>query len=212
MILVRKPNRPDKPVERAGRRLFGNPDEMFLQSRPKRGLLTPAEVRCTALAEMNLASDSIVWDIGAGSGAVSVEAAQIAPDGTVYAIEMDVEDYQLIAANAKRFGVENLVPVLGKAPEAWVDLPDPDAIFVGGTGRQVGKIVRQAYQRLRVGGSLVASVRSIENVASVRQVFIDAIVDDKVWMVNFARGVYQFECVRFESQNPTFLIAALKTS
>ena len=210
MILVRKPNRPDKPVERAGRRLFGNPDEVFLQSRPKRGLLTPAEVRCAALAEMNLTSDSIVWDIGAGAGAVSVEAAQIASEGTVYAVEMDVEDYQLITANANRFGVENLVPVLGKAPDVWSDLPDPDAIFVGGTGRQVSQIVRQAYGRLRVGGSLVVNVRSIENVAAVRQVFIDANVDDKVWMLNFARGVFQFECVRFESLNPTFLIGAVK--
>jgi precorrin-6Y C5,15-methyltransferase (decarboxylating) len=210
MILVRKPNRPDKPVEGSGRRLFGNPDEVFLQSRPKRGLLTPAEVRCAALAEMNLARDSIVWDIGAGAGAVSIEAAQIAAEGTVYAVEMDVEDYQLIAANANRFGVENLVPVLGKAPEVWSDLPDPDAIFVGGTGRQVSQIVFHAYGRLRPGGSLVVNVRSIENVAAVRQVFIEANVDDKVWMINFARGVFQFECVRFESLSPTFLIGAVK--
>ncbi len=123
---------------------------------------------------------------------------------------MDAEDYQLISANAERFGVANLKPVLGKAPEVWADLPDPDAIFVGGTGRHVGQIVRQAYARLRSGGSLVASVRSIENVATVRQVFLDDKVDDKVWMMNFARGVYQFERVRFESINPTFLIGGVK--
>jgi precorrin-6Y C5,15-methyltransferase (decarboxylating) len=210
MILVRKPDRPDQPDERAGRRLFGNPDEVFLQSRPKRGLLTPAEVRCVALSEMNLAADSVVWDVGAGSGAVAVEAAQIAARGTVYAVEMDIEDCELISANAKRFGVQNLVPVLGKAPEAWADLPDPDAIFVGGTGRQVGQIVAQAFERLRSGGSLVANVRSIENVATVRRVFLDAGVDDRVWMVNLARGVFQFEQVRFESLNPTFLIGAVK--
>jgi precorrin-6Y C5,15-methyltransferase (decarboxylating) len=210
MVLVRKPDRPDQPSERSRRRLFGNPDEAFLQSRPKRGLLTPAEVRCVALAEMNLASDSVVWDVGAGSGSVAVEAAQIAHNGTVYAIEMDAEDVALIAANARRFGVDNLLPVLGKAPEVWADLPNPDAIFVGGTGRQVGQIVRQAYARLRSGGSLVASARSIENVATVRQVFLDDHVDDKVWMIHFARGVYQFERVRFESMNPTFLIGAVK--
>ncbi len=89
MILVRKPNVPDRPREAIGRRLFGNPDDAFLQSKPKRGLLTPAEVRAMALAEMDLGPASIVWDIGAGSGSVAIEAAQIAPQGTVFAIEMD---------------------------------------------------------------------------------------------------------------------------
>ena len=144
MILVRKPNVPDRPSEAIGRRLFGNPDEAFLQSKPKRGLLTPTEIRSMALAEMDLGPASIVWDIGAGSGSVAIEAAQIARDGTVYAIEMDPEDHELIVANAKRFGVTNLVPVLGRAPEAWADLPDPDAIFVGGSGRESARLVEAA--------------------------------------------------------------------
>jgi precorrin-6Y C5,15-methyltransferase (decarboxylating) len=210
MILVRQPNRPEQPSGKIGRRLFGNPDEAFLQSRPKRGLLTPAEVRCVALAELNLTPASIVWDVGAGSGSVAIEAARIASAGTVYAIEMDIADFQLITANAQRFGVRNMVPVLGKAPEAWTDLPDPDAIFVGGTGRQVSQIVEQAFQRLRPGGRLVATVGSIENVAAVRQVLHAKTDDDQVWMINIARGVYQIERVRFEALNPTFLIAAAK--
>ncbi|MCX6682935.1 MAG: hypothetical protein NTY71_08150, partial [Methanoregula sp.] len=86
MILVRKPHVPDRPSESIGRRLFGNPDEEFLQSRPKRGLLTPAELRSMALAELDLGPTSTVWDIGAGSGSVAIEAAQIACGGTVYAM------------------------------------------------------------------------------------------------------------------------------
>ena len=81
MILVRD-HVPDRPREAVGRRLFGNPDEAFLQSKPKHGLLTPAEVRAIALAQMDIAPSSIVWDIGAGSGSVSIEAAQMAHDGT----------------------------------------------------------------------------------------------------------------------------------
>src|SRR5262245_31016767 len=130
MVLVRRPNVPDRPSEAIGRRLFGNPDEAFLQSKPKQGLLTPAEVRAIALAQMDLGPTSIVWDIGAGSGSVAIEAAQIAALGTVYAIEMDQEDHGLITANAERFGVSNLVAVLGRAPEAWAELPDPDCVFV----------------------------------------------------------------------------------
>lgn len=210
MILIRKPDRPDRAQDGARRRLFGNPDEVFLQSQPKRGLVTPAEVRAIALAEMALAPTSIVWDVGAGSGSVAIEAAQIAAQGTVYAIEMDAEDYQLISANAERFGVRNLRPVLGQAPQAWAALPDPDAVFVGGTGRQVSGIVVQAYDRLRPGGHVVANVRSVENVAAVREALHRKTEDDKVWMIHIARGVYQLERVRFEALNPTFLIGARK--
>ena len=210
MILVRKPDTPDRPRDMIGRRLFGNPDEMFLQSRPKRGLLTPAEVRSMALAEMDLGPTSVVWDVGAGSGSVSVEAAQIAQHGAVYAIEMDAEDYQLISANAERFSVTNLTPVLGQAPDAWTDLPQPDAIFIGGTGRHVRRIVEQAFTRLRGGGRIVINVVSIENLTEVQQVMRQLAGEVNVWMINIARGTQQLETMRFESTPPTFLIGAVK--
>ena len=209
MILIRKPNVPDRPAAMIGRRLFGNPDEAFLQSKPKRGLLTPAEVRAIALAELDIGPASIVWDVGAGSGSVAVEAAQIASKGTAYAIEMDLEDHRLISANAERFGISNLVPVLGKAPEAWQDLPDPDAVFVGGTGRAVAHIVEDAFQRLKSKGRIVATVASIENVAAVHEMLSKS-GDANAWMIQLARSNQQFEQLRFESLNPTFLIGATK--
>ncbi|HEX5445958.1 MAG TPA: precorrin-6y C5,15-methyltransferase (decarboxylating) subunit CbiE, partial [Pirellulales bacterium] len=186
MVLVRKPGAPDRPSERVGRRLLGNPDEAFLQTKPKKGLLTPAEVRSIALAQMDLGPTSTVWDIGAGSGSVAIEAAQLASAGTTYAIEMDADDYNLITANAQRFGVTNLVPVLGRAPEAWNGLPDPDSIFVGGSGREISQLIDQAYGRLRVGGRLVANVGSIENLAEVHAVLHRRTGDVKVWMINVA--------------------------
>lgn len=210
MILVRKPNVPDRPTTMIGRRLFGNPDEMFLQSRPKHGLLTPSEVRSMALGEMDLGPTSIVWDVGAGSGSVSIEAAQIASAGTIYAIEMDPDDHQLIGANAERFGVSNLIRVLGQAPDAWNDLPAPDAVFVGGTGRHVVSIVEQAYRRLRPGGRVVAHVGSIEGIAEVHGALARVAGDADVWLIQLARGNCQLERLRFESLNPSFLIRAVK--
>jgi precorrin-6Y C5,15-methyltransferase (decarboxylating) len=210
MILVRKPHVPDRPSEAIGRRLFGNPDEVFLQSRPKRGLLTPAEVRAIALAELDLGPASVAWDIGAGSGSVAIEAAQIASGGTVYAIEMDPEDHQLIRENARRFEVRNLTAVLGRAPEAWRDLPDPDCVFVGGSGRGVSRLVEAAYQRLRVGGRLVATMGSVDNVAEVHRVLRGLCHDVKVWMLHFARGNYQMDRIRFQSLNPVFLVSVVK--
>jgi len=210
MILVRKPFVPDRPSEAIGRRLFGNPDEVFLQSKPKRGLLTPAEIRAMVLAELDLGPASVVWDVGAGSGSVSVEAAQIAVEGTVCAIEQDVEDHQLIVKNAERFGVKNLKPVLGHAPEVWAELPDPDAVFVGATGRGASRLVEAAYARLRPGGRLVATLASVDNLADTYQTLHRLCPDVKVWMVNLARGNYQLERVRFESLNPTFVLAVVK--
>lgn len=210
MILVRKPNVPDRPTAMIGRRLFGNPDELFLQSQPKRGLLTPAEVRVLALAQLDIGPSSIVWDVGAGSGSVAIEAAQLASGGSVYAIEMDAEDHQLISANAERFGVTNLTPVLGRAPEVWAELPDPDAVFVGGAGRMVAAIVEAAYERLRPGGRLVANSTSLENVADVHAGLSRQAGDAHVLMIQLARDVPQLDRLKFESMNPTFLIAAVK--
>jgi precorrin-6Y C5,15-methyltransferase (decarboxylating) len=209
MILVR--NTPVATAPRhAGTRLFGNPDECFLQTRPKRGLLTPAEVRSLALAELALRSDSVVWDVGAGSGSVGLEAARIARDGLVHAIEMDPDDHHLILENAGRFGVGNLRAVLGKAPEAWANLPDPDAIYVGGSGRHVTMLVEEAWKRLRAGGRLVTSCHSIENLAAVHALLRARSADAAYWMVNIARGIEQLDRIRFEAINPSFLVAATK--
>ena len=146
MILVRDPDAPDRPREAVGRRLFGNPDEAFLQSKPKHGLLTPAEVRAIALAQMDIAPR-------ASSGTSAPAAARSAskppkwrPTAQVYAIEMDAEDHGLIQQNAERFGVANVNAVLGRAPEVCDELPDPDAVFVAGGGREVTRISRRRLQ------------------------------------------------------------------
>ena len=213
MVLVRRAGVPDKANDLAGRRLFGNADELFLQSRPKRGLLTPSEVRSIALAEMQLSRTSIVWDVGAGSGSVTIEAAQIASDGMAYGIEMDAEDYNLLVENAKRFGVSNVQPVHGEAPTAWTSLPDPDSIFVGGSGRGVCDLVRHAWKRLRVGGCLLTNVTTLENVAHLETMLRDELnVEPMIWMIQLSRANNQLGRSRLEAANPTFLIKATKSN
>lgn len=210
LILVRKPDVPDRPLALWGKRLFGNPDEAFLQARPKRGLLTPAEIRAIALAELDVGPASVVWDVGAGSGAVAIEAAQIAHGGRVFAIEMDPEDVRLIEENARRFGVANLTTILGRAPEAWTDLPDPDCVFIGGSGRQVADLCELAFARLKPRGRLVATMGSLENVVDIHQRLRRVTGVVNVLMVNLARGFYQFDRVRFQALNPTFLVSTVK--
>ncbi|MEM9586381.1 MAG: precorrin-6y C5,15-methyltransferase (decarboxylating) subunit CbiE [Planctomycetota bacterium] len=211
MVMVRHRGAADRPSGSKKRRLFGNPDDLFLQSRPKRGLLTPQEVRCIALAELDLTPESIVWDVGAGSGSLAIEAAGIARHGKVFAIEMDAEDYGVMIENASMFDVPSLIPVHGQAPEAWHDLPDPDAIFVGGSGRAVPELVDGAVTRLTDGGRMVVNVGSPDNLVAVQSVLGRHHLETEVRMINISRGVQQLDRVRFESLNPTFLILGRKT-
>ena len=210
MVLVRDTDVPDRPRDLQACSLFGNPDEAFVQSTPKHGLLTSAEIRSMALAQMSLHSRSIVWDVGAGCGTVSVEAAQLAPGGQVYAIEQDAEDESFIHENAGRFSVSNVKPVLGRAPEVWAALPDPDAIFIEGSGREVVRLAELAFARLQQGGRLVANVVSIGALDELRNALAKHTTDVQVWMINIARGTDQLERLKFDALNPTFLVAASK--
>lgn len=212
MILVRSAGVPDRPRDPAVRSLFGNPDATFIQSKPKQGLLTTAEVRAVALAQMALGPHSVVWDVGAGSGSVSVEAAQLAPAGQVFAIEQDPEDAELIRDNADRFGVGNVTPVTGRAPEVWAELPDPDAVFMEGSGREIVRLAELAFARLRPGGRLVCSIASIEALHEVRTALVALTSDVNVWMLNIARGTDQLERLRFDALNPAFLIGATQAT
>jgi precorrin-6Y C5,15-methyltransferase (decarboxylating) len=210
MILVRSADVPDRQRDAATRSPFGNPDETFVQSKPKHGLLTPAEVRAVAIAQLALAPDSVVWDVGAGSGSVSVESALVASAGRVFAIEQDVEDAELIRENAARFGADNIEPVLGRAPEVWADLPDPDAVFIEGSGREIARLAELAFGRLKPAGRLVASVASIEGLQEVRAALAPLASQVNVWMLNVSRGTDQLQRLRFDALNPAFLIAATK--
>lgn len=209
MVLVRRDGVADLPRGKARTRLFGNPDDVFLQSRPKRGLLTPSEVRCIALAELELQPESVMWDVGAGSGALAIEAAAIAHRGKVFAIEMDAEDYNLMLQNSERFDVPSLVPVHGQAPSAWGDLPKPTAVFVGGSGRIVPQLVAAAAEQMTLG-KMVVNVSSPDNLVAVQNVMESAGMRTEVRMINIARGQQQLDRVRFESLNPTFLIVGGK--
>ncbi|MFO0945233.1 MAG: precorrin-6y C5,15-methyltransferase (decarboxylating) subunit CbiE [Planctomycetota bacterium] len=210
MILIRKPAVPDRPRRKAEKKLFGNADDVFRQSRPKQGLLTAAEVRTLALAQLDVRLDSIVWDIGAGSGSVSIECAQLATQGVVHAIETDIEDCHLIADNAANFAVPNVKVVLGRAPDAFQGLPDPDCVFIGGTGRETVGIISAAFARLKPGGRIVANVASLEQVSAATETLKPLVPDVGLLMVNLARGTHQLQNIRFEALNPTFLVFGRK--
>ena len=127
-------------------------------------------------------------------------------------LEQDAEDVDLIRENADRFAAENVTPVVGRAPEVWADLPDPDAVFMEGSGREIARLAELAFERLKPGGRLVASVASIEGLYEVKAILTAATSDVNVWMLNVSRGTDQLQRLRLNSLNPAFLVAATKTT
>lgn len=210
MILVRKPNRPDRAGHLNRYRRFGNADDAFAQSQPKRGLITQSEVRAIALSQLDVRPTSVVWDIGAGSGSVAIEAAQLADAGIVYAIEPEPGDLALLQANCEAFGVPNVRPIAGRAPEALAGLPQPDAVFIGGTGRHVAEVLSAAFHALAPGGRLAVNVATIDGLTTAYATLRDLAGEVELWQVAVSRGIDQFDRTRLQAVNPTFLLAVTR--
>ncbi len=125
--------------------------------RHSRGLITKDEVRAVTLHKLGLPVEGVFWDIGAGSGSVSVEAARICPGLTVFAVEKQEKQLANIRCNIVSLETFNVVPVAGAAPEALAGLPRPDRVFVGGSGGNLAAIIAAAAGRLRKGGRIVVN-------------------------------------------------------
>lgn len=122
----------------------GIPDELFIRCDVP---MTKQEVRAVALAKLRLTATDTVWDVGAGTGSVSIEAALVARAGSVWAVERNAAGVRLIRENADAFGCGNVHAVPGVAPEALVKLPVPDAVFVGGSAGELPSIVEAALEK-----------------------------------------------------------------
>ena len=122
----------------------GIPDELFIRGDVP---MTKQEVRAVALAKLRLTATDTVWDVGAGTGSVSIEAALVARAGSVWAVERNATGVRLIRENADAFGCGNVHAVPGVAPEALTKLPVPDAVFVGGSAGELSSIVEAALEK-----------------------------------------------------------------
>lgn len=122
----------------------GIPDELFIRGDVP---MTKQEVRAVALAKLRLTATDTVWDVGAGTGSVSIEAALVARAGSVWAVERNAAGVRLIRENADAFGCGNVHAVPGVAPDALAKLPVPDAVFVGGSAGKLPSIVEAALEK-----------------------------------------------------------------
>jgi len=186
----------------------GLPDEAFEQRTPKRGLITKREVRVLSLARLALQPDSVVWDIGAGSGSVSIEAARLASRGRVFAVEKNAEDAEIVRSNVERFGVPHVTVVQAVAPDGLKALPDPDAVFVGGSGGRLREILRLCAAHLRPNGRLVVNAITVDTLHETLTVLRELAVPHEAILASIARSKPLLGMMSFEALNPVYIVTA----
>ena len=192
-------------------RPLGLADDDFEQRRPLRGQITKREVRAVSLYSLGLCRNSIVWDIGAGTGSVSVEAALISHRGRVFAVEKDLENIGLLERNVERLGADNIEIVAAEAPAALDSLPDPDSVFIGGSGGNLSAILELVGRRLKPGGRIVANLAALERSHEVYHQLQQLGFQTDLVMVNAARGKELKDgTVRLESLNPVFVVSGVR--
>jgi cobalt-precorrin-6B (C15)-methyltransferase len=144
----------------------GIPDEEF--ERIEDVPITKEEIRTLQISKARLCPGQTVYDIGCGSGSISVEAAlQIESSGMVYAVDYDSKAIELTKKNLEKFGVSNVKTILGDAKEKISQLPEADAIFIGGTGGDTKEIIELCEDKLKSGGRIVIGTILIETLFSV---------------------------------------------
>ncbi len=189
---------------------IGLPEEAFAHRKPKIGLITKREVRAVALSKLHLTDRSTVWDIGAGSGSVAIECALYARNGQIFAIEKNADDVENVIKNIATFGTSNLTAIHAKAPEGLADLPDPDAVFIGGTGGNMEALLNTCLNRLTPGGKLVMTLVTLENLATAHAFFKARELPLEVTQMNVSRGAPILSMTRMEAMNPVTILALEK--
>ena len=194
------------------RAIFGFDDLDFVQRQPEKGLITKLEARALSLAKLGLKPDSVVWDIGAGSGSVGLEASRLCRHGHVYAIEKNEGDAANARENALRFQATNYTLRHGKAPEGLETWPDPDAVFVGGSGGELAALIDLILGRLKPNGRLVMNFVTLENLATATTALAASGATWDVTQLQASRSQPILDMHRMAAQNPIWIVSAKKSS
>ncbi|WP_158736291.1 precorrin-6y C5,15-methyltransferase (decarboxylating) subunit CbiE [Alteribacillus sp. YIM 98480] len=186
---------------------IGIADDLFKQRKPDKGLITKKEVRVLSLSALNLKKDSTVWDIGTCTGSVAIEAAHICTEGSVYAIEKNEADLAYAKENAAVLRADIHLHH-GKAPENMEEWPAPDAVFLGGTGGNINKLLTLCVEKMQPHGRIVLNAATIETLHEAQDIFKQLGCDVDITMAHLARSKPILHMTRFEGLNPVYIITA----
>ncbi|MBC2711480.1 MAG: precorrin-6y C5,15-methyltransferase (decarboxylating) subunit CbiE [Desulfosarcina sp.] len=200
-LVVLKPD----PIRQTVPALFpGMPDHRFAH---EKGLITKAEVRAVSLSRLRLFDRAIFWDLGAGSGSVSIEAGLFIIRGEIYTVEQKAERIRQIRENRSRFGIGNMKVIHSHLPEGLARLPDPDRVFIGGGGKDLTDIIQMAANRLKPGGIIVVNTVLIANLTAATQALEDLGFNIDMIQIQVSRATPMPFSHRLEAANPVWIIA-----
>ncbi len=188
----------------------GIPDEFF--ERTDEVPITKEEVRVVQISKARLGSGNIVYDIGCGSGSITVEAAlQVGQQGKVYAVDVDPRAVDLTKTNLTKFGVSNVELILGDAKQKVSGLPVADAIFIGGTGGDTKDILVLCHEKMKPGARIVIGIILIETLYAVLEAInkLD-FADIDITQVTISKSRKTSTGTMMLARNPVTIISATK--
>ena len=211
LLIAREPAAPD-PHQLP---LFGLDDGLYLQHSDHPGLMTKREVRIQLLAELALPPQGVLWDLGAGTGSVGLEALRLRPGLQLLAVERRAGGAQLIQRNAQRLGVSPAAVLEADATTVLngglpSQLSQPDRVLLGGGGAQRERLLQEVLTRLRCGGVVVIPLASIEALASVRPLLENAGLAVRMQQLQAWRGQPLGDGTRLAPMNPTLIVTGTK--
>ena len=182
----------------------GRPDEDFLRTEVP---MTKSEVRAVTLSKLRLTRDARCWDVGAGTGSVSLEMAEVCEDGMVYAIERKPEACALIEANKKHLGVTNVQVIEGAAPDTLRDLPAPTHVFIGGSGGELKEILALVLDKNPAARIVVNTVTAETFALALDALKKLPVTDVEIVELSVSRGRKVGGYHLMTAQNPVYLFS-----
>ena len=186
--------------------IFGIEDHYFLSFKDRPGLMTKREVRMIILGELGLKSEEVIWDIGAGTGSVSIEIARLCPNSQVYALEKTAMGINLINKNCQRFKVNNITPLQTKAPDQLSTIPNPNRIFIGGSGGNLIDILDTCQEKLVKYGIIIIALATLENLGLCLNWVNKNSWNYQLLNINLSRSLSIANLTRLSPLNPVFLV------
>jgi cobalt-precorrin-6B (C15)-methyltransferase len=188
----------------------GIPDEYF--ERAEEVPITKEEVRAVQLSKARLSNGNLVYDIGCGSGSITIEAAlQVGTQGKIYAVDIDPKAIDLTTKNLAKFQLSNVELILGDAKEKISSLPMADAIFVGGTGGDTKDIVKLCHEKLKPGARIVIGTILIETLYAVLDIINRLSFDDvDITQITISKSKKTSTGTMMLARNPVTIISATK--
>ncbi len=210
VILLRQSNSIDSVVNVEALPILGLGDHTFASFSDRPGLMTKREVRILVLGELALQPGQTVWDIGAGTGSISIEIARLCSTSQIYAIEKTAMGSALIEQNCRRLQVKNVISINGTAPDILHHLPVPNRIFIGGTGGHLPAILDRCNIQLARNGIVVLAFATLEHLNQALSWFNSYQWDYKLLQVQLSRSIPVAQLTRLTPLNPVTIVTATR--